>query len=135
MAKKTLAKRKTAKPAAKKTDPNVPVSRQTAGAMAGAVIGGVVAGPVGALAAGAVGAMVGDASAKGKKPIGRAATVIKEEVTSVHAKEVIAGVGKRIKSMATSIKKKVTKKPAAAPKKKKVKAVVAKPKKKAKKKA
>ena len=44
----------------------VPVSKQTAGGVTGAVLGGVVAGPVVALAGGAVGAMVGDASAKGR---------------------------------------------------------------------
>ena len=60
----------------------VPVSKQTAGGITGAVIGGVVAGPIGALAGGAVGAMVGESSAKGKKPIKRAVTAIRDEVSS-----------------------------------------------------
>ena len=135
MSKKKVTKRKPAQAAKKTAGPNVPVSKQTAGAVTGAVIGGVVAGPVGALAAGAVGAMVGDASAQGKKPIKRAVSAIQEELTSGRAKKKLQGMGKRIKSMVTSIKKKVTKKSAAAPKKKKkAKAAAAKPKKRTKKK-
>src|SRR6478672_9371696 len=85
---------------------NVPVSKQTAGAVTGAVLGGVVGGPIGALAGGAVGAMVGDSSAKGKKPIKRAVDTVRSEITSGHAKEVLKKVGKRLKSLRPTKKKK-----------------------------
>ena len=83
-----MAKRKksTKKPAGGGSE-NVPVSKQTAGAVTGAVLGGVVGGPIGALAGGAVGAMVGDSSAKGKKPIKRAVDTVRDEITSGRAKK------------------------------------------------
>jgi hypothetical protein len=80
----------------------VPGVKQTAGAVTGAVLGGVVGGPVGALAGGALGAMVGDSSAKGKRPIGRAVDAIREEITSGRAKERLKNVGERIKSLRPS---------------------------------
>src|SRR5262245_24035037 len=48
---------------------NLPVSKQAAGGITGAVIGGIHGGPVGAVAAGVAGAMIGNSSAKGNKPI------------------------------------------------------------------
>ena len=50
--------------------------------------------------------MVGDASAKGKKPIKRAVDAIRDEITSGRAKEAVKNVGKRIKSLVKSKKKK-----------------------------
>ena len=99
----------------------VPVSKQTAGGITGAVIGGVVAGPIGALAGGAVGAMVGESSAKGKKPIKRAVTAIRDEVSSGRAKKALSSAGARIKAMATSKKKAAKKKSTSTAKKKKAK--------------
>jgi hypothetical protein len=102
-----MAKRKksTKKPA-KGGSENVPVSKQTAGAVTGAVLGGVVGGPVGALAGGAVGAMVGDSSAKGNKPVKRAVDTVRDEITSGHAKAVLKKVGKRLKELRPTKKKK-----------------------------
>lgn len=135
MAKKAKPKTKAAV-SKKKSQPgvgDVPGIKQTAGAMTGAVLGGVVGGPVGALAAGALGAMVGDSSAKGKRPIGRAVDVIREEITSGRAKERIKSVsesiGKRFKSLRSGghqdapakqvVAKKTEAKPAGKKKKKK----------------
>ena len=115
MAKKKAAKTPVAKSSAKTLRPkrvakhdDVPVTKQTAGAVTGAVLGGVVAGPVGALAGGAVGALVGDSSDKGKKPIKRAFDAIREEVTSGRAKQALKSVGEKIKSLRPSKKKKKT---------------------------
>ncbi len=48
-----------------------PVSRQTAGGIAGAALGGIVAGPLGAVVASVAGALVGSASAAGDRPVER----------------------------------------------------------------
>ena len=137
MAKKKVVKRKPKETTPPTDREKMHVSKQTAGAVAGAVLGGVVGGPIGALAAGALGAMVGDASAKGQKPIKRAVTAIRDEVTSGRAKDALKEVGERIKLAGKSIKTKITDKMSATPaKKKNATSATAKPKKKpAKKKA
>jgi hypothetical protein len=134
VAKKTKAKTKTSAKVVDEKSENqsigdVPGLKQTAGAVTGAVLGGVVGGPVGALAGGALGAMVGDSSAKGKKPIKRAVDAIREEITSGRAKEKLKSVGERIRSLRPGGKedaatkmiaaKKTDKKPAAGKKNKK----------------
>ena len=53
------------------------VTKQTAGGVTGAVLGGMVAGPLGAIAGGVTGALIGEESAKGKKPIRRAVEAIR----------------------------------------------------------
>ena len=58
-------------------DTNLPVSKQTAGGVTGAVLGAAVAGPLGAIAGGVTGAIIGDESAKGKKPVKRAVAAIR----------------------------------------------------------
>jgi len=70
----------------KHTDNLPEVSKQTAGAIAGAVMGGVIAGPVGAVIVGVAGALVGNASAEGKRPIGKAVDSIRA-VTEVPVRE------------------------------------------------
>ena len=49
--------------------------------------------------------MVGDASAKGKKPVKRAAEAIREEIASGRAKAAIKKVGERIKALRPKKKK------------------------------
>src|SRR3954453_9231353 len=122
MAKKTSAKKtKRPQPSTGDTNKNVPVSKQTAGGVTGAVLGGAVAGPLGAIAGGLTGAMVGDASAQGKKPVKRAVDAISSEVREGNFKDNVRSVVKRVtstfKSMrggkktkkATSTKKSATK--------------------------
>ena len=77
---------KAPKAAAGKSMPekNVPVSKQTAGGVTGAILGAAVAGPLGALAGGLAGAVVGDASAKGKKPVKKAVDAIRSEIREAH---------------------------------------------------
>ena len=63
------------------SETNLPqVSKQTAGGVTGAVIGGVVGGPVGAVAGGVAGALIGDASAKGNRPIKKAVEAIRSKL-------------------------------------------------------
>jgi hypothetical protein len=99
-----------------KQDKNVPVSKQTAGGVTGAVLGAVVAGPVGALAGGVTGALVGDAAAKGRKPIKRAVDAIRSELSEAH-------LGDRLRSVKDTVTTKIKslragKKAKAAPSKK-----------------
>lgn len=98
-----------APPPVREPDPgNLPeVSKQTAGGIAGAMVGGVVAGPVGAVVGGVVGAMVGNASAQGKRPIGKTVDNIRA-VTEEPARKAYARI-----SNAMSRKAKPAKKPAA----------------------
>ena len=98
-----------APPLVREPDPgNLPeVSKQTAGGIAGAMVGGVVAGPVGAVVGGVVGAMVGNASAEGKRPIGKTIDNIRA-VAEEPARRAYARISK-----AMSRKKKPTQKPAA----------------------
>ena len=84
---------------------NVPVSKQTAGGVTGAVLGAAVAGPIGAIAGGLTGAMVGDASAKGKKPMKRAVEAVRSEITEGRVGDAVKKVATRIKGMRTSKKK------------------------------
>ncbi len=137
MAKKTPSKTKRPKQSAadaSKNETNVPVSRQTAGGVTGAVLGAAVAGPLGAIAGGLTGAMVGDASAKGKKPVKRAVEAVRAEVSEVHLGDKLRSVGQRVaskikslrrgkKAKATATKKKSAPAPAAAKKKSKAKPV------------
>jgi hypothetical protein len=71
------------------------------------MVGGVVAGPVGAVVGGVLGAMVGNASAEGKRPIGRTVDNVRA-VTEEPARRAYARISK-----AMSGKKSPTKKPAA----------------------
>ena len=106
MAKKTQAKKtKRPQPTAGATGQNVPVSRQTAGGVAGAVLGAAVAGPLGAIAGGLTGAMVGDASAKGKKPVKRAVNAIGSEIREAHLTDRLKAVGQRVATKIKSFRK------------------------------
>jgi hypothetical protein len=118
MAKKTQAK-KTKRPqqTAGDTGQNVPVSKQTAGGVTGAVLGAAVAGPLGAIAGGLTGAMVGDASAKGKKPMKRAVNALGSEIREAHLTDRLKAVGQRVATKIKSLRK--GKKTKAATKKKK----------------
>src|SRR5215212_5807724 len=106
MAKKARVQRKTNRPEqstddANKTEKNVPISKQTAGGVTGAVLGAAVAGPLGAIAGGLTGAIVGDASAKGKKPMKRAAEAMRSEIKEAH-------VGDKLKSVTKSVTSRIS---------------------------
>jgi hypothetical protein len=117
MAKKAQTKTSRPKSSAPGNDTSVPVSKQTAGGVAGAVLGGAVLGPLGAIAGGVTGAMVGDASAKGKKPVKKAVEAIRTEVSDGRVKEAFKSVTARMKTGIQSLrKKKKTKKSATAKK-------------------
>jgi hypothetical protein len=76
----------------KKKASNLPqVSKQTAGGIAGAVIGGLVGGPIVAAASGIAGAMVGDSSAKGGKPIETAVKTIRSKLSGVSMPKMLHG--------------------------------------------
>src|SRR5690242_10136572 len=110
MAKKIAVQQKTKRPQqsaadANKTEINVPVSRQTAGGVTGAVLGAAVAGPLGAIAGGLTGAMVGDASAKGKQPVKRAFEGIRSEIRDAHIADALKSVTERVKTKIKSLRK------------------------------
>ncbi len=78
-ASKTVAPRRARTSAGQKDSDNLlPVSRGTAGGIAGAALGGIVAGPLGAVAAGVAGALVGNASAAGDRPVERTVEGVRE---------------------------------------------------------
>jgi hypothetical protein len=119
MAKK--AKSKTKRPqsqpavvATRKTDKDAAVSKQTAGGVTGAVLGGMVAGPLGAIAGGVTGAMIGDESAKGKRPIKRAVEAIRTEIREGGVKDALKSVTERVTARLKSLR--TGRKKAAAPK-------------------
>jgi hypothetical protein len=105
----------------KKSEKNVPISKQTAGGVTGAIFGAAVAGPLGAIAGGLTGAMVGDASAKGKKPVKRAIEGIRSEMREVHIADTLKSVTERVTTKIKSFRKgkksnaAATKKKSAAP--------------------
>src|SRR5262249_42230169 len=105
-----MAKKKKAKAitAAKPVEPgaaDATISRQTAGGVTGAVIGGIVAGPLGALAGGVTGAVVGDASAHGRKPIKRAVEMLRTEIGEVRVKEAVKSMAQRVRTRITALRK------------------------------
>lgn len=61
-------------------DPNVPVTKQTAGAVTGAVVGSMIAGPVGAIVGGVAGAMMGKRVEEGKSAIPEGAMATAESM-------------------------------------------------------
>ena len=66
---------------------NLPVSKQTAGAVTGAVLGGAIAGPVGAVVGAVAGTMMGNRAAKGKSLVSSSTVAAaKMAVTAVEAK-------------------------------------------------
>ena len=73
---------------------NLPVSKQTAGGVAGAVVGSVLGGPVGAVVGGIAGTMMGNRAAKGKTLVSSG--------TMKGAKNVVAAVEKKLPSLKTS---------------------------------
>lgn len=84
-----MAKKNIQKPAGKG---NLPVTKQTAGAVTGAVLGGVIGGPLGAIAGGVAGAIMGDRVARGKKPVSSSVVAAAK------------GVAKKVKAGAESVK-------------------------------
>jgi len=119
MPKKMSRKRNAPPSSTQAAEAKLPISKQTAGGVTGAVLGGMVAGPLGALAGGLTGAIIGDESAKGKKPVKRAVEAVRAEVTEGRVgdalKSATTKVGMRIKSMRKgrkSKKKAATKKSA-----------------------
>ena len=90
------------KPAPEK---NVPVSKQTAGGVTGAILGAAVAGPLGALAGGLAGAVVGDASAKGKKPVKKAVDAIRSEIREAHLTDKLKSAAETVTTKIKSLRK------------------------------
>jgi hypothetical protein len=76
---------------------DVKVSKQAVGGVTGAVLGGMVAGPIGAIAGGFAGAVVGEQSARGRKPVKKTADAIRSEIREAKPLE-------KLKSMATATK-------------------------------
>jgi len=60
-------------PRTSKDNANVPLTKQTAGAVTGAVVGSMVAGPAGAIVGGVAGAMMGNRVEEGKTAVPRRA--------------------------------------------------------------
>ena len=85
------------------SNPNLPVSKQTAGGVAGAIVGGVIAGPVGAVAGAIAGTMMGNRAAKGK-------TLVSSE-TMKNAKTAVKAVKAKLPSMKRKAKPGSTSKP------------------------
>jgi hypothetical protein len=120
-------------------DKNFTVSKQAVGGVTGAVLGALVAGPIGAVAGGFAGTVVGEQSARGRKPVKKTVDTIRSEISDMKPMEKLRSVAESARSLVAP-RKKSTKKSAAksasrpaAPKKKKSKASA--PKKAAKKKA
>jgi hypothetical protein len=91
--------------AKKKKEANLPrVSKPVAGGIAGAVIGGLVGGPVIATMTGIAGAMVGESSAKGEKPIGTAAKAIRSKLSGVSLPKSLKGAKPAAKKKAKAKK-------------------------------
>ncbi len=59
------------------------------------MVGGVIAGPLGAIAGGVAGALIGNASAEGKRPIGRTVDNIRE-VTEEPARKAYASISNAV---------------------------------------
>jgi hypothetical protein len=118
MAKK-LAKSNNETRRTKQGSERVPVTKQTAGGIAGAVLGGIVAGPVGAVVGGVAGAIVGNDTAKAKVTAKKAMAVAAEKVdqasktsASLMAKRKTAAKRKSAPQKST-VNKKVAKKKSA----------------------
>jgi hypothetical protein len=78
---------------------NLPtMTKQTAGGIGGAALGGMIAGPVGAVVGGVAGALVGNSSARGNKPIKKAVEAVK---STLH-------LGKSAKAVEKKVEKKVS---------------------------
>jgi hypothetical protein len=111
---KTVAPRAARTLAGKRDRDNLPpVSKQTAGGIAGAAIGGIVAGPVGAIVGGVAGALLGNASAAGERPLERTVDGIRavaEEPARRAYKRISAAIARH---RVSSKKKAATKKTAA----------------------
>lgn len=105
---KTVANRRARTLAGKGDSDNLPpVSRQTAGGIAGAAIGGIVAGPVGAVLGGVAGALVGNSSAAGDRPVMRTVEGIRS-VAEKPARRAYARMSAAITRHRVASKKKAT---------------------------
>jgi hypothetical protein len=71
----------------------------------------MVAGPIGAIAGGFAGAVVGEQSARGKKPVKKTVDAIRSEIRDVKPMETLKSVTAATKSLVTTRKKKTTKRP------------------------
>jgi hypothetical protein len=107
MAKKTRSTTKRPRQAVvtSKPEETIPVAKQTAGGVTGAILGAAVAGPLGAIAGGLTGAIVGDASAKGKKPVKRAVEAIRSEIREAHIADKLKSVTERVTTKIKSLRK------------------------------
>ena len=94
------------------SSPNVPLTKQAAGAVTGAVAGSIVAGPAGAIVGGVAGAVMGNRVGQGKPAVPTkavtAATSVAKQVSRIP-------VGKAVRALAAKagVLKKTTKKTAA----------------------
>jgi len=68
------------------------------------MVGGVVAGPLGAIVGGVAGALIGNASAEGKRPIGRTVDNIRA-VTEEPARKAYVRISKAVTGKKTPAKK------------------------------
>ena len=94
------------------SSPNVPLTKQAAGAVTGAVAGSIVAGPAGAIVGGVAGAVMGNRVGQGKPAVPTkavaAATSVAKQVSRIP-------VGKAVRALTAKagVLKKTTKKTAA----------------------
>lgn len=109
---KTVAPRGARTLAGKGDSDNLPpVSRQTAGGIAGAALGGIVAGPLGSVVAGVAGALVGNASAAGDRPVMRTVEGIRavvEKPARRAYKRISAAIGRQRVSSKKKVKTRKT---------------------------
>lgn len=104
----------------RKRGENLPVSKQTAGGVAGAVVGSALAGPVGAVVGGVAGTLMGNRAAKGEslvpqdtvKSVKAAAKVVTNKVSSAMPR-LRGGASAAKKSGRNASAKKAASKPAA----------------------
>jgi hypothetical protein len=87
------------------TEKNISISKQAVGGVTGAVLGGLVAGPVGAIAGGVAGTLVGEQSARGKRPVARTAKTIGEEIRKGTPIKALRSVADATTSLGRSRKK------------------------------
>lgn len=88
---------------------DVKVSKQAVGGVTGAVLGAMVAGPIGALAGGFAGAVVGEQSARGRKPMKKTVEAIRSEIRGAKPLDTLKSVTEKTKLLVSSRFKKKAK--------------------------
>lgn len=93
--------------------PSIPVSRETAGGVAGAVVGGIVAGPIGAVIGGVAGAAMGNRSAAGEDAVPsevvnvakKAVKKVRSTKPGVQAKKAVKGIKRAASKVSKATKR------------------------------